>query len=74
MLLKILKPFALDVPAKIESAKASLGLRVEQATDHRQTVAVEAASIAALSAIATITVRWRLALGSSRCEFQNTRM
>jgi len=55
MLFKILKLFGLDVPAKIEAVKASLELRVEQATDHVKLVAQEAAVIAALSAVATVT-------------------
>jgi len=54
MLFKILKLFGLDVPAKIEAAKASVGLRVEQATDHVRQVAQEAAVIAAFSTVATI--------------------
>jgi hypothetical protein len=55
MLFKILKLFGLDVPAKMEAVKASLELRVEQATDHVKQVAREAAVIAALSAVATVT-------------------
>jgi hypothetical protein len=55
MLLKILKLAGLDIPAKIEAAKASLELRVEQATDHVRQVAQEAAVVAALAAIAAVT-------------------
>src|SRR6266851_4311064 len=54
MLFKILELLGLDVPAKIEAAKASLELRVEQATDHIRQVAQEAAVIAAFAAVATI--------------------
>ena len=39
MLFNILKLFGLDIPAKIEAVKASLELRVEQATDHVKQVA-----------------------------------
>jgi len=55
MLLKILKLAGLDIPAKIEAAKASLELRVEHATDHLTRVAQEAAVIAVFAAIAAGT-------------------
>ena len=55
MLFKILKLFGLDIPAKIEAAKAELERRVEQATDHVKQVAQEAAVIAAFSAVASVT-------------------
>jgi hypothetical protein len=55
MLFKILKLVGLDIPAKIEALKASLELRVEQATDHVKEVAQAAAVILALSAFAALT-------------------
>jgi hypothetical protein len=55
MLFNILKLFGLDIPAKIDAAKASLELRVEQATDQVKQVAQGAAVIAALSAFAAVT-------------------
>ena len=55
MLFNILKLFGLDIPAKIEAAKASFELRAEQVADHVKRVAGEAAVIAALSAIAAVT-------------------
>jgi hypothetical protein len=63
ILFKILKLFGLDVPAKIEAAKASLERRVEQAADHVKKVAVEAAVIAALSVIASITAAMAVGVG-----------
>jgi len=53
----------LDVPVKIEAAKASLERRVEEAADHVKQVAVGAAVIAALSAIATITAAMAVGVG-----------
>jgi hypothetical protein len=55
MLFKILKLVGLDIPAKIEALKASLELRVEQATYHVKEVAQAAAVILALSAFAALT-------------------
>ena len=63
MLLKILKLFGLNIPAKIESVKASLELRVEQATNHVKQVAQQAAVIAALSAFATIAAAMAAGVG-----------
>ena len=63
MLFKILKLFGLDVPAKIGAVKASLELRLDQATDHVKEVAQEAAVIASLSAIAAITSAMTVAVG-----------
>jgi len=63
MLFKILKLFGLDVPAKMEAVKASLELRVEQATDHVKQVAREAAVIAALSAVAIVTAVMAVGVG-----------
>jgi hypothetical protein len=63
MLLKILKLFGLDVPAKIEAAKASFERRVEQATDHVKQVAQEAAVIAAFSAVAAVTATMAFGVG-----------
>ena len=63
MLFNILKTFGLDIPAKIEAAKASLELRVEQATEHVKQVAQEAAIVGALSAFATITATMAAGVG-----------
>ena len=63
MLYKILKLFGLDIPAKIEAVKASLELRVEQATDHVRQVAQEAAVIAALSAVAATAAAMAAGVG-----------
>jgi hypothetical protein len=63
ILLKILKLFGLDVPAKIEAVKASLELRLEQATDHVKQVAQEAALIAGFSAIAAATAAMAAGVG-----------
>jgi hypothetical protein len=63
MLFNILKLFGLDIPAKIEAVKASLELRVEQATDHVKRVAQEAAVIGALSAFAAITATMATGVG-----------
>jgi hypothetical protein len=63
MLFKILKLFGLDIPAKIEAVKASLGRRVEEATDHVKQVAQEAAVIAALSAVAIVTAVTAVGVG-----------
>jgi hypothetical protein len=63
MLFKILKLFGLDVPAKIEAVKASLERRVEQATDHVKQLALEAAVIAALSAVAIVTAVMAVGVG-----------
>jgi uncharacterized membrane protein len=63
MLFKTLKLFGLDVPAKIEAAKASLERRIEQATDHVKEVAQEAAVIAAVSVIALITAVMTVVVG-----------
>jgi hypothetical protein len=63
MLLKILKLFGLDVPAKFEAAKASLELRVEQTADQIKQAAREAAVIAVLSALATIICAMAFAVG-----------
>jgi len=54
MLFKILKLFGLDVPAKIEAAKASLELRLQHAADHIRLEARQAAVIAVLSAFAAV--------------------
>jgi len=54
MLFKILKLFGLDVPAKIEAAKASLELRLQHAADHIRQEARQAAVIAVLSAFAAV--------------------
>jgi hypothetical protein len=54
MLFKFLKLFGLDVPSKMEAAKASLGLRFEYAKDDFTRMAVQAAVIAALLVFAEI--------------------
>jgi hypothetical protein len=51
MLIKILKLFGLDVPAKVEAAKAGLELRMERTVDHVKHVAREATVIAVLCAL-----------------------
>jgi len=63
MLFKVLKLFGLDIPAKIEAAKASLELHVAQATDHVKQVAQEAAVIAALSAFAALAAAMAAGVG-----------
>jgi hypothetical protein len=54
MLFNILKLFGLDVPAKIEAAKASLELRLQHAADHVRQEARHAGVIAVLSAFAAV--------------------
>jgi hypothetical protein len=63
MLFKILKLFGLDVPAKLEAAKASLELRVERTTDQIRQVAQEAAVIAVPSALAIVTFAMAVCVG-----------
>jgi hypothetical protein len=63
MLFKMLKLLGLDIPAKIEAVKASLELRVEQATDRVEQAAQKAAVIAAFSAIAAITAMMAAGVG-----------
>jgi len=63
MFFNILKLFGLDVPAKIEAAKARLELRVEQATDHVKQVAQNAAVIATLFLVAIITAAMAAGVG-----------
>ena len=63
MLFNILKMFGLDVPAKIEAAKASLELRVEHATDHVKLIARQAAVVAALYAAAALTAATAAGVG-----------
>jgi len=63
MLFNILKLFGLDIPAKIEAAKASFELRAEQVADHVKRVAGEAAVIAALSAIAAVMAAMAVGVG-----------
>jgi len=63
MLFKILKLFGLDVPAKFEAAKASLELRIEEATDHVKQVAQDAAVVAALSAVAAAAAALAIGVG-----------
>lgn len=63
MLFNILKMFGLDIPAKIEAAKASFELRVEHATDHVKLVARQAAVVAALYAAAAVTAATAVGVG-----------
>jgi hypothetical protein len=63
MLFNIMKMFGLDIPAKIEAVKASLELRVEQATDHVKLVARQAAVVAALYAAAALTAATAAGVG-----------
>jgi hypothetical protein len=63
MLFNLLRLFGLDVPAKIEAAKADLELRVEQATDYVKQVAREAAMIAAFYLVATIAAASAAGIG-----------
>jgi hypothetical protein len=63
ILFKILKLFGLDVPARFEAAKASLELRIEEATDHVKQVAQDAAVVAALSAVAAAAAALAIGVG-----------
>jgi hypothetical protein len=54
MLLKLLKLFGLDVPAKIESGERGRGVRFEHAKDDFTRMAVQAAVITAFTAIAGV--------------------
>ena len=63
MLFKILKLFGLDVPAKIEAAKASLELRLQHAADHVRQEARQAAVIAVLSAFAAVAGAMAFGIG-----------
>lgn len=63
MLIKILRLFGLDVPAKLEAAKAAIESRVEQATDRVRQVAQEAAVVAALCVGAAIAAALTLCVG-----------
>jgi hypothetical protein len=63
MLFNILKVFGLDIPAKIEAAKASLERRVEHATDHVKLVARQAAVVAVLYAAAALTAATAAGVG-----------
>jgi hypothetical protein len=63
MLFKILRLFGLDVPAKIEAAKANLELRVERASERAKEVARASAVIAALAAFAMVAFGMASAVG-----------
>lgn len=54
MLLKLLKLFGLDVPAKIESGERGRDVRFEHAKDDFTRMAVQAAVITAFTAIAGV--------------------
>jgi hypothetical protein len=54
MLFKILKPFGLDIPAKVDAAKALIEQRVEEVADYAKEVTQTAALVTALSAFAGI--------------------
>jgi hypothetical protein len=56
MLFRILRLFGLDVPAKIEAAKASLELRVERASERAKEVAQASAVIVVLAAFASVAL------------------
>jgi len=56
MLFSILRLFGLDVPAKIEAAKASLELRVERASERAKEVAQASAVIVVLAAFASVAL------------------
>jgi hypothetical protein len=63
MLLKILKLFGLDVPAKVAAAKSMIEQRVEEVTDYAKQVTQTAAVIAALSAVAGVLVAMAVGVG-----------
>jgi hypothetical protein len=63
MLVRMLRLFGLDVPAKIEEATAGLELRVEQATDYVKQVAEETAMIAAFYLVATVAAASAACIG-----------
>ncbi len=63
MLFNILKLFGLDVPAKIEAAKASLELRLQHTADHVKQEARHAAVIAVLSAFAAVAGAMAFGIG-----------
>jgi hypothetical protein len=63
MLFKILKLFGLDVPAKLEAAKAILELRVERMTDQIRQAAQAASVIVVLSALAIVTSAMAVGVG-----------
>ena len=54
MLLKILKLFGLDVPAKIAAARTEFERRVEDAADYAKQATLTAALVAAFSAVAAL--------------------
>jgi hypothetical protein len=60
---KILKLFGLDVPAKVDAAKALIEQRVEEVADYAKEVTQTAAVIAALSAFAGILGAMALGVG-----------
>lgn len=63
MLFRVLKLIGIDVPAQIEAAKANLARQVEHATEQVKTVAQEAATIAALYAVAAMALGVAIAMG-----------
>jgi hypothetical protein len=63
MLFNILKLFGLDVPAKIEAARASLELRLQHAADHVKQEARHAAVIAVLWLFAAVAGAMAFGMG-----------
>jgi hypothetical protein len=63
MLFRLLRLLGLDVPAKIEAAKAELEFRVDRATVQAKHVAREAALAAAFSAAALVFVGMAIVVG-----------
>jgi hypothetical protein len=63
MLFRLLKLFGLDIPAKVEAAKAELAQRVEEASEHIKAAAQQFGVIAALYAIAAVTGALAVAIG-----------
>jgi hypothetical protein len=63
MLIKTLKLFGLDVPAKVAAAKSMIEQRVEEVTDYAKQVTQTAAVIAALSAVAGVLVAMAVGVG-----------
>jgi hypothetical protein len=63
MLFKILKLFGLDVPAKVDAAKALIEERAAQVADRAKNVALSAAVIVALSTFAGLFLTMAIGVG-----------
>jgi hypothetical protein len=63
MLFKILKLFGLDVPAKMDAAKALIEQRAEEVADYAKQATQTAAVIAALSAVAGVVAAMAVGVG-----------